>query len=353
MTSSSQAELVLDAGDELGAVVGEAAGLGRDQAGARDAARSPSCSCRRAAPRWCARSRHRSRRLREAEALAQPHDAREGVHDAEAVRRGLGDQQAAVVGAEIERRVGVPVRIAAIVMVAVPGPAVALLPCGRARARRGALPRRLRLGNHFVLDRHGRSRGAASVSTATRVARRVQRVWAAAKPMATLRRAEAAPRCPISRTFRVGSGSASALLGNGSGRLDVALRRWRARDHGPAGLNGRRREEQRDIGRRPHFWRDPRRGRARRGFRRCWGSPPGSAPACRARRPSALSHRRGRRRPRPHQAWRNASSPSPRHPERDPTKDNVAEDAGFAPAAASTCDRVRRHGSSKPRQDRR
>ena len=51
-------------------------------------------------------------------ALAEPHDAREGVDDAELARpRRLGDQQAAIVGAEVERgiergivAVGGPVR---------------------------------------------------------------------------------------------------------------------------------------------------------------------------------------------------------------------------------------------------
>ena len=39
-------------------------------------------------------------------AFAEPDDAREGVDDAKAAARGPGDQQAAIVGAEVERRVG-------------------------------------------------------------------------------------------------------------------------------------------------------------------------------------------------------------------------------------------------------
>ena len=44
--------------------------------------------------------------VRVAEPLAETDDAREGVDDPEAVRGRLGDQQAAIVGAEVEGRIG-------------------------------------------------------------------------------------------------------------------------------------------------------------------------------------------------------------------------------------------------------
>ena len=53
-------ELVLHAGEEGGAVVGEPAGLGGDQARPRRRAAPPSCPGRSAAPRACGRSRRRS-----------------------------------------------------------------------------------------------------------------------------------------------------------------------------------------------------------------------------------------------------------------------------------------------------
>src|SRR4029077_2124490 len=53
--------------------------------------------------------RARNRRLADAarggDALAEPDDAREGVDHAETVAGGTGDQQAAIVGAKIERRI--------------------------------------------------------------------------------------------------------------------------------------------------------------------------------------------------------------------------------------------------------
>ena len=91
---------------EVAAVAGDAAGLGGDQPRARTtrAARS----CRR---RPCSASMVRSmaasdRRPVWRHALAQADDAREGVDDPEAAPRRARDQQAAVVGAEIERAVG-------------------------------------------------------------------------------------------------------------------------------------------------------------------------------------------------------------------------------------------------------
>ena len=41
-----------------------------------------------------------------AQPLAQAHNAREGIDDAEAMRAGAGNEQAAIVGAEIKRTIG-------------------------------------------------------------------------------------------------------------------------------------------------------------------------------------------------------------------------------------------------------
>ena len=101
-----EAELVAHPGDEGRAVLGEPAGLGGDEPGAQ----------RRAGPRSLSRQIRSASRVRSiapslrllpcAEALAEPHDAREGIDDAEAEMRRLGDEQAAIVGAEVERRIG-------------------------------------------------------------------------------------------------------------------------------------------------------------------------------------------------------------------------------------------------------
>src|SRR6202035_1780430 len=84
------------------AVLGGAARLGGDEAGADNAAR-----VHLVAADLQRLDRALNRRLADAarggDALAEPDDAGESVDDAKAVAGGAGDQQAAIVGAEIER----------------------------------------------------------------------------------------------------------------------------------------------------------------------------------------------------------------------------------------------------------
>ncbi len=96
-----EAELVAHAFEELPAVLGDAAGFGGDEArtahlGAAELGRTDFERIERA----------RHGRLRQppglADAFAETDDAREGIDDAEAAPRGAGEQQAAVVGAEVE-----------------------------------------------------------------------------------------------------------------------------------------------------------------------------------------------------------------------------------------------------------
>src|SRR6185437_6935271 len=107
---------VLDAAEEGRAIAGAPARLGRNVPRLRHAAMGdlPGADLER-----LQRAQHR--RLGEdaagAQPLAEPHDAREGVDDAEATRRAAGDEQAAIVGAEVEG--GIYIRR--------PGPAA---PCG-------------------------------------------------------------------------------------------------------------------------------------------------------------------------------------------------------------------------------
>ena len=93
-----------DAFDEGGAVCGCAAGLRRDRAGAGYAALA---HLHRADADRLDRAGHGGvgefARLRQA--FAEAHGARERVEDAKALRLGLGDQEPAVVRAEIERSV--------------------------------------------------------------------------------------------------------------------------------------------------------------------------------------------------------------------------------------------------------
>ncbi len=98
-------DLLGDAGAEFAAVCGRAAGFGRDQARAGDAAvlHLVAADAERL-------DRARDRRVADAaggrHALAQPDDAGERVDDAEAVAGRARDQEPAIVGAEIERRIG-------------------------------------------------------------------------------------------------------------------------------------------------------------------------------------------------------------------------------------------------------
>ena len=102
-------DLLGDAGAELGAVLGRAAGLGRDQPRARDAA-----VAHLVAADGERLDRALDRRVADAaggrDALAEPDDAGEGIDDAEAVAGRARDQQPAIVGAEIERGIGRPRR---------------------------------------------------------------------------------------------------------------------------------------------------------------------------------------------------------------------------------------------------
>ena len=125
--------------DELAAVDRAAAGLGGDRAGEADAAAAAASRRRRRARRPRGPSRFADLAAGR-HALAEPDDAREGVDDGEAVLAGPGDQQPAIVGAEIDRAIAVARR--------------------RALARREALEGRFgrfrsrRLRSHGGLLRH-------------------------------------------------------------------------------------------------------------------------------------------------------------------------------------------------------
>ena len=109
-------------------------------------------SLRRADLQRVVGARHRGLRQapRLAHALAEADDAREGVDDAKAAPRRLGEQQAAVVGAEIERAVD------AIALAARPG---RRLGARRARqlARHGGAVAVLRMRVTWIGDLQGRS----------------------------------------------------------------------------------------------------------------------------------------------------------------------------------------------------
>ena len=99
-----EAESCRARGEELSAVLGDTAGLGGDEARATHlgAAELAGTDFERIEG-----ARHG--RLRQppglADALAETDDARESVDDTEAAARGAGEQQAAIVGAEVERAV--------------------------------------------------------------------------------------------------------------------------------------------------------------------------------------------------------------------------------------------------------
>ena len=99
-----EAEPVADAREELSAVLGDAAGFRGDEARAPHlgAAELGGADLER-----IQRARHGGFRQppRLADALAEADNAREGIDDAEAAARRAGEQQAAVVGAEVERAV--------------------------------------------------------------------------------------------------------------------------------------------------------------------------------------------------------------------------------------------------------
>ena len=99
------ADLVADALEEIEAVAGRAAGLGRDQPRTGDAA----ISHLGAADAQCV-DRAQDRRLAQqtgiGDALAEPDDARERIDHPEAVAGRARHQQSAVVGAKIERSIG-------------------------------------------------------------------------------------------------------------------------------------------------------------------------------------------------------------------------------------------------------
>jgi len=98
------ADFVAHPVEEGSAIIGAAARLGRDIAAGGDPALTDLAG---AHPKRLDRARHR--RLGElatvGQPLAQPHDAGERIDHAKAAARRPGDQQPAIVGAEIERRI--------------------------------------------------------------------------------------------------------------------------------------------------------------------------------------------------------------------------------------------------------
>ncbi len=90
---------------EFLAVLSRAAGLGRDQPRPRDAARLHLVAADQQRLDG-ARDRGVADSARRGDALAEPDDAGEGVDDAEAVRGRPRHQKAAIIGAEVERRIG-------------------------------------------------------------------------------------------------------------------------------------------------------------------------------------------------------------------------------------------------------
>ena len=105
--SSSSPSSSRDAGEEFGAVVGRAARLGRDQPRARDAARAPSCRGRPQAPSSVRRMAASPSRPDCAQALRPAARCAKRRRRCEIRRaRGPRNQQPAIVGAQIERRIG-------------------------------------------------------------------------------------------------------------------------------------------------------------------------------------------------------------------------------------------------------
>ncbi len=96
------ADLVAHPIEEGSAIIGAAAGLGRDIAAGGDPALTDLAG---AHPERLDRAGHRrfGQLAAGGQPLAEPHDAGERVDDAKAAARRAGDQQPAIVGAEIER----------------------------------------------------------------------------------------------------------------------------------------------------------------------------------------------------------------------------------------------------------
>ena len=98
-------ELYADSAEELGAVLGAAAGFGRDQPRPRHAAAAHLVAAdRQRLDR--AGNRRLAEPTRARHALAEPDNARERIDDAESLRGRPRHQQAAVVGAEVARGIG-------------------------------------------------------------------------------------------------------------------------------------------------------------------------------------------------------------------------------------------------------
>ena len=104
------ADLLAHLRQEIPAIDGGAAGLGRDQARARDAAVAHlvPADFQRFDP---ARDGGVAQAARRGDPFAETDDAGEGVDDAEAVMRRARDQKPAIVGAEIERGIGRTIEI--------------------------------------------------------------------------------------------------------------------------------------------------------------------------------------------------------------------------------------------------
>src|SRR6185437_1695825 len=107
-----EANILRDAGAEILTVFGRAAGFGRDQPRTRDALVLHLVAANRergdSAP-----DRRLAQAPRRRDALAKPDDARERVHHAKSVAGRTRHQQAAIIGAEIERSITRAASIAA------------------------------------------------------------------------------------------------------------------------------------------------------------------------------------------------------------------------------------------------
>ena len=103
-----EADLLVDAGDEVRPVDGDSAGLGRDEPNAGDAAvlHLGAADLERC---QCAVDGALTESAGLGQALAEPNDPRKGVDDSKTFPRRAGDQQAAIIGAKIKRGVDVAV----------------------------------------------------------------------------------------------------------------------------------------------------------------------------------------------------------------------------------------------------
>ena len=99
------ARLALDALDEFGAVAGAAAGLGGHRSGEADIAPPQLVSADLERPDGAVHRRLAQRAVAR-QAFTEAHDPAEGIDDHEIGFRGTGDEQPAIVRAEVDRRIG-------------------------------------------------------------------------------------------------------------------------------------------------------------------------------------------------------------------------------------------------------